>query len=885
VSLPCDEAAAGRHSGAYHTCSVINTPGAPGCATLVYSVHSVAGEQPVEPEFRPAGAVSTPASTGKGEPVTRPALADEAPRGLRLWPRLALAHVDEALRNDEGPLRLVIVGPAGSDKTPLLAEVQRRTNASAQTLLVDDAHLLSDTEVSSLDAHLDEPDAGLVLACRPWPWSDALTGLIRRLESSRPLLALGHVDNQDVTSALERSDCSITPGCVESIVEAAASVTWLTKELLTAHGGGYCRDPGHEAELLAVGEVIAVRLDTLEPETATVVRQTSVNGDGVDAGVEADALARAYAAGLLLRGGHTIPIVRNTVRRTTPVSEMIDLLARAPRGSLDVDLLAALGKRHDERLALALRAHADEAAAYDPDRAIALYDAALSAGADRTAITIRKARLAWSRGDIDEAAALIDGVGASAEGSERDEAVRILGSAWSARGFLRASSAAYRAHATEDVITRAQGAVVALGTGDADPLRVAVRTDDIETSGLPTTVRVAHATMLRGLAASLASPPSGAFDDLVRASETYGDSGETGPVPELPAVIAAIAAVNIGELDTAANLVSDALMDEHGGPWGRPRLLLWAAWIAVHRQNPTEAFARLADVDASVIPLSGRDVLIRDAVMLAHVRRYGSFDELHSIWERVRDDVRHIEPDLYLLHPLREFIETSALFGEADRVAPVLETLRSILHRLGDPPHWRIPLLWTKYQKSLISGDAHGLTHASRALGAAARDSRIADAMSAAVAEWARPRVDEGDLDRIERVASRLASLGYAWDGARLAVDLSDRARDRRAASRLSGYARQLHPHAASATAANGASPSNENGLLSAREREVAGLVLSGMTYAEIGETIFISPRTAEHHIARIRRRLGATSRTDLIAKLQAIVGVNDEGSPENDAR
>ena len=55
--------------------------------------------------------------------------------------------------------------------------------------------------------------------------------------------------------------------------------------------------------------------------------------------------------------------------------------------------------------------------------------------------------------------------------------------------------------------------------------------------------------------------------------------------------------------------------------------------------------------------------------------------------------------------------------------------------------------------------------------------------------------------------------------------------------------------------------------MLSAREREVAGLVLSGMTYAKIGEAIFISPRTAEHHIARIRRRLGATSRTDLIAK------------------
>ena len=52
----------------------------------------------------------------------------------------------------------------------------------------------------------------------------------------------------------------------------------------------------------------------------------------------------------------------------------------------------------------------------------------------------------------------------------------------------------------------------------------------------------------------------------------------------------------------------------------------------------------------------------------------------------------------------------------------------------------------------------------------------------------------------------------------------------------------------------------------------MARLVLQGKTYAEIGETIFISPRTAEHHIAHIRRRLSATSRSDLIAKLRVVV-------------
>ena len=60
---------------------------------------------------------------------------------------------------------------------------------------------------------------------------------------------------------------------------------------------------------------------------------------------------------------------------------------------------------------------------------------------------------------------------------------------------------------------------------------------------------------------------------------------------------------------------------------------------------------------------------------------------------------------------------------------------------------------------------------------------------------------------------------------------------------------------------------------LSERERDVAVLILQGKTYAEIGQAIFISPRTVEHHVASIRRRLDATSRSDLIAKLRLTLG------------
>jgi DNA-binding CsgD family transcriptional regulator len=59
---------------------------------------------------------------------------------------------------------------------------------------------------------------------------------------------------------------------------------------------------------------------------------------------------------------------------------------------------------------------------------------------------------------------------------------------------------------------------------------------------------------------------------------------------------------------------------------------------------------------------------------------------------------------------------------------------------------------------------------------------------------------------------------------------------------------------------------------LSAREQEIARRVLTGLTYKEIGAQLFISAKTVEHHMARIRRRLGAQSRRELFGQLRAML-------------
>jgi len=61
------------------------------------------------------------------------------------------------------------------------------------------------------------------------------------------------------------------------------------------------------------------------------------------------------------------------------------------------------------------------------------------------------------------------------------------------------------------------------------------------------------------------------------------------------------------------------------------------------------------------------------------------------------------------------------------------------------------------------------------------------------------------------------------------------------------------------------AKPGDPYDSLSDREREVFHAMAEGLSNAEVGERLFISPRTAESHRGRILKQLGLRSQTEIV--------------------
>jgi DNA-binding NarL/FixJ family response regulator len=119
---------------------------------------------------------------------------------------------------------------------------------------------------------------------------------------------------------------------------------------------------------------------------------------------------------------------------------------------------------------------------------------------------------------------------------------------------------------------------------------------------------------------------------------------------------------------------------------------------------------------------------------------------------------------------------------------------------------------------------------------------------------------------RLEAARSRLAlARALAPDSPEVAIDTARQARnelealgDTREADIAAALMRSL--------GAKGRAGPRAASLLTQREIEVLRLVGEGLTNREIAARLFISPKTAEHHVSRIFAKLGLTKRSEAAA-------------------
>ncbi|WP_116046906.1 helix-turn-helix domain-containing protein [Amycolatopsis palatopharyngis] len=805
----------------------------------------------------------------------------------------------------QAPVRLAILAPGGYGKTAVLDQLEQgclragtpvarfRSHGDPALVLVDDAHELGDADFAELLRIAADERFGLVIAARPAPRPAGLKEVLGRLRGQLVLRPLDTARTAQLAGGLParlaefvRTQTGGVPGFANDLSWALDSRNSTTEPEIPAAALTAFR---HEldradadtlrvllaAEIGAAGdaELLAGLLESAQQRAGEVVdaaRATGLLGqDGVllpIAGVALRALLPAdrrravfgrLAKLQLERGGQVLPFVR-------------PLLGAGPGG-------AAQGG--DTTTAAVFAAAAGEATSDDPSLAARLYDAAVAAGLPPTEIGAKRAEAVARAGDLDTALRLADEVIASADAPARAEGAMVAGAALAHRGQLARSTQLFRWSGS--ALSSVFATIGLLGTGRLDDARQQfARPPEDEP---PTLLAGAMSAAAQGLLDTVSGSPTMALSTLVSSAEMLEPVGRSVLLPDSPAALGALVALHNGELAIAETLLERAIAAESGGRVLAVRHRLLLAWVAMVRGDAEVASARLASAGSGTGSGSGsgsgsgkselapRDWLFAVALRVGLARRASDVAGLRRIWGQAREAVIRHPVDLFTLLPFGEFAIAAARLGERDRLAPHLRQARELTSALGDPPLWTTTLHWSGLHSAITAERPEEAREEAAALAAASGP--YAEALSTAAASWLRLIGGDIDRDEVEAAATGLHRAGLWWDGARLAGQAAIRTPDRKAMVALLETARLLQGGQAQAPRTEDAPPAPAGApRLSERELQVAELVVAGMTYKQVGDRLFISAKTVEHHMARMRQRLGAASRSELLARLRTLL-------------
>lgn len=830
--------------------------------------------------------------------MATPPLSDVPPGA-----REAVAAV---LADPAATIKVMVTGGIGTGKSTALAAVRaawrdagRRVltrapgtaDAPGAAVLVDDADLLSDDELSALTDLVGDAAATVVVAAQPRSHRNALRALATALSRENPVSRLGPLAPAGFAECI---GAEATRDVLRELFAATAGLPFLVGPALAAADG---------QAAAKVRFALAERLRDLDGPLLDTLLITSLSPelgpDDVAAALHvppAEALElvdRARSTGLI-EPSHPRPFLHSLHRAVNQITgaarhrdvELALTHSQIAVSALSVDLALSLAEHglRDDALAGALLEMAERAATR-PEQVARLYRAAAQAGT--TAPDTRLADALALTGDCTAAARLADDLLGCSDPAQRAAAVRISASVAIHDGAT--------AHAAElfgwlgsypDAQVTAAGVTATLGAGAADIAKTLAAGQD---SGPPTSTARAARRITEGLLHSLSSP----FPVTIAALGQSISGDRPGSItPDTPAALVTLAALHGGDPLRARSVIARALQAGADQPFWAARHRLLQGWA---RMQEGQLSAAAADVDAAGSESGGtlhrRDALWAAALHTAIARRSGDTGALLKQWYIAMEVLAEYSVDLFSLLPLGELWVAGARLRQLERVQHAVDGAFTLLDALGRPVLWSVPLHWAGVHAGILSNSPEAVAPHGQALAAAGRagpgHSAFARALAAAGRAWLQVLAGQVNTDEVAPAARTLSQFGLTWDATRLAGQAALHASEPRIAAAMLQLARDLKQQAGEDTTREptagsaGSAPTAGNAparaqqtpaALSDREREVAELLLLGMPYRDIGSQLFISAKTVEHHVARIRRRLGAGSRSEMLSMLRAML-------------
>ena len=762
----------------------------------------------------------------------------------------------------------IVVGVDGSGRTHRLHQLARAaagavrieppvttvdvTTFDGRLVVVDDPHALAPDQLVALTAAARD-GVPMLIGRRPTIESAELAALDE---------AVGRQGSVEQLAALGPADCAALVGGGDGVALAAA--TGGLPALVVA--------VGPQAPAAATPAVIARVQRRLARHADPVVQLARVLALGLeltDAVLAAAtdlpeaSLAASLRAlrdeGLLQPSGETmLPVVAAAVLADLPAAQrrrVHDDLARAliAQGG-DIAITAGqlrAARAHPPAAAPVYLSMADRLRFTDPTAATAWYDDAADAGADPALVAVGRAEAAAQLGLV------VDTDAAPAVAAVAARVSLVDGAVQAHDGRVDRSADTLLATDPPGPVLAVPGLVATGRLGDAQSAAAAAG---------PAAVR-----LLAEAALVAARDPAAAVALLIEAAELAERSVPPVVLPDTPHALGALAAAVSGDVAAAEHLLQRAIMAGAGGPGAQDRHRLLLAFVRLRAGRYDTAVAELARLAGA--SLRGRDRLLYAALAAGVARRSGDVAKLRDAWAEVETVLARRTVDLFTTEAIEELAVAATRLRRQAKVEPLLSTLDGIVTRLGHPATWKVAVGWIRVQTAVASDAGDNAAAAWPAAGAPDEWPAAAGARQLAQLEaarlWTEVLAGQVDVDRVLAAGERLAEVELPWEGSRLVGQAAIRTSDPAAARRLLERARDLS--SAEVVAAEGRAEGQ--GGLSEREVEVARMVLAGSTHREIGSRLFISPKTVEHHVARIRTKLGVTTRADFVAALRELLG------------